>query len=49
MPIPSETCQKNTCKSLFLSETLDFSCVYSLYLYSSYTSTNCFTVEQEKG
>lgn len=38
MPMSSETCSKNAYKSLFLSETLDFSCVSHLRLYSSYTS-----------
>lgn len=46
----SETCSKNTCfyKSLFLSETLDFSCVSHLCLYSSYTSVKWGTMEQRK-
>lgn len=34
MPMSSETCSKNTYKSLLLSETLDFSCVSHLCLYS---------------
>lgn len=38
MPTSSETCSKNTYKSLFLSETLDFIYVSSLYVYNSYTS-----------
>lgn len=34
MPMSSETCSQNTWRSLFLSETLDFSCVSCLCLYS---------------